>query len=140
HYDSSDLNTEEKITSTATKVGDEKVMGFNCVHARIISKKTMGNFYSSTDTIDLWKSDEVPQQPAVKVLMNRLESGRGNSMYSSETAEQLKQMGCDGFMVKMVMNSKNVSMVLQLTKVERLNIPASMFEIPAGYKEVKDGL
>lgn len=138
HFDSSDMNTEEKITSTATKVGDEKIMGFNCVHARIISKKTMGSFYSSTDTIDLWKSNDVPQQPSVKVLMNRMESGRGNAMYSTETAAQLKQMGCEGFTVKMVMSSKDISMILQLTKMERLNVPASMFEIPAGYKEVKD--
>lgn len=138
HIDSSDLDTGEKINSTATKVGDEKVMGFNCVHARIISKKTMGSFYSTTDTIDLWKSNEVPQQSSVKALMNFFESGKGNSMYSTETADQLKQMGCDGFTVKMVMNSKDVAMILQLTKMERRNIPAVMFEIPAGYKEVKE--
>ncbi len=138
HFDSSDLNTDEKINSTATKSGDEKVMGFNCVHARVISKKTLGSFYSSSDTIDLWKSDEVPQQSSIKALMNRFESGKGNSMYSTETADQLKQMGCDGFTVKMIMNSKDINMILRLTKVERRNIPASMFEIPAGYKEVKE--
>lgn len=140
HFDSSDLDTGEKITSTATKVGDEKLMGFDCVHARIISNKTMGSFYSTTDTIDLWKSNEVPQQSSVKALMNRFESGKGNSMYSTETADQLKQMGCDGFLVKMTMNSKDVAMILQLTKMERRNIPANLFEIPAGYKEVKEGL
>jgi hypothetical protein len=140
HFDSSDLNAGEKITSTATKVGDEKVMGFNCVHARIISKKTIGSFYSSTDTIDLWKSNDVPQQSSVKNLMNRFESGKGNSLYSTDAAQQLKQMGCDGFTVKMVMSSKDVSMTLQLTKVERRDLPASMFEIPSGYKEVRDGL
>ena len=142
HLDSSVLNTDEKITSTATKVGDEKVMGFNCVHARVISKTTttLGRLYSETDTdtIDLWKSNEVPQQSSVKALMNRMESGEGNSVYSAETADQLKQMGCDGFTVKMVMNSKDVAMILQLTKMERRNIPAGMFEIPAGYKEVKE--
>ena len=138
HFDNSDMNTDEKINSTATKVGDEKVMGFNCVHARIISNKTMGSFYSSVDTIDLWKSNEVPQQPSVKILLNRFESGKGNSMYSTETAGQLKQMGCDGFTVKMVMASKDVAMKLQLNKVERKDIPSSLFEVPAGYKEIKE--
>jgi len=138
HIDSSDTNTDEKINSTATKVGDEKVMGFNCVHARIISKKTMGSFYSSVDTIDLWKSNDVPQQPSVKTLMNRFESGKGNSMYSTETADQLKQMGCDGFTVQMVMASKDVAMKLQLNKVERKDLPSSLFEVPTGYKEIKE--
>ncbi|MEP7252952.1 MAG: DUF4412 domain-containing protein [Ginsengibacter sp.] len=138
HVDSGDVSSGEKIQSTATKIGDEKIMGFNCVHARIISKKTMGSFYSTIDTIDLWKSNDVPQQPAVKKLLAKTESGTGNSMYSTETAGQLQQMGCDGMTVKMIMNSKDVSMTLQLTKVERRDIPGNMFEIPAGYKEVKE--
>ncbi|MEO8771980.1 MAG: DUF4412 domain-containing protein [Ferruginibacter sp.] len=138
HIDSGDSNTGEKITSTATKIGDEKIMGFNCVHARVISKKTMGSFYSSVDTIDLWKSNDVPQQPAVKKLMTKAESGISNSMYSTETTQQLKQMRCDGMTVKMTIGSKDHSMILQLTKVERRDIPANMFAIPAGYKEVKE--
>lgn len=138
HIDSSNLNTGEKINSIATKIGDEKIMGFNCVHARVISKKTMGSFYSTIDTIDLWKSNDVPQQSAVKKLMAKTESGTGNSMYSTETAGQLQQMGCDGMTVKMIMNSKDVSMTLQLTKAERRDIPGNMFDIPTGYNEVKE--
>jgi hypothetical protein len=140
HFDSSDFNTGEKVNSTATKVGEEKVMGFNCVHARVIANKTIANVYSSTDTIDIWKSNDVPQQASVKNMMKYMESKTANSMYSTETAAQLKQMGCDGFLVKMTMHGKDFSLTMQLTKMERKDLPASMFEIPAGYKEVKDGL
>lgn len=133
-----DLNTEEKIQSIVTKVGEEKILGFNCVHARIISKKTMGSFYSTIDTIDLWKSNDVPMQANVKKLFNQFESRTGNTMYSPEATAQLKQMGCDGFTVKMQIESKDALTVMQLTKVEHKDLPASMFEIPAGYKEVKD--
>ncbi|MEP6713061.1 MAG: DUF4412 domain-containing protein [Ferruginibacter sp.] len=133
-----DLNTEEKIQSTVTKAGEEKILGFNCVHAKIISKKTMGSFYSTIDTIDLWKSNDVPMQASVKELFNQFESRTGNTMYSPEATAQLKQMGCDGFTVKMEMGSKDVSMVMQLTKVEHRDLPASMFEIPSGYKGIKE--
>ena len=54
------------------------------------------------------------------------------------TAEQLKQMGCDGFLAKITSSHKDVSFNMQLTKVEHRDIPASMFEIPAGYKGVKE--
>ncbi|MGH2563539.1 MAG: DUF4412 domain-containing protein, partial [Ginsengibacter sp.] len=90
------------------------------------------------DTIDLWRSNEVPMQSKVKGLFNQFESRTGNAMYSPETTAQLKQMGCDGFMVKMQMGSKDVSMVMQLTKAEHRDLPASMFKVPAGYTEVKD--
>ncbi len=139
HIDTAAIgNNEMKINSTATKVGNEKIMGFNCVHARIISHKTMGSFYNATDTINLWKSHDVPQQASVKYKMDKLESGKGNSMYSTETAAQLKQMGCVGFTVKMIMNGDKSSMTMQLTKAGRRSFPASMFAIPAGYKEVKE--
>lgn len=139
HFDTASIgNDEMKINSTATKVGNEIIMGFSCVHAKIISHKTMGSFYNATDTIDLWKSNDVPQQALVKNKMDKLESGKGNSMYSTETAAQLKDMGCVGFTVKMIMNGDKSSMTMKLTKVERKNFPASMFAIPAGYKEVKE--
>jgi hypothetical protein len=138
HINPADLNTGEKMQSTVTKVGEEKILGFNCVHARIISKKTLGNFYLQADTIDLWKSNDVPMQSNVKELFNQFESRSGNTMYSPDATAQLKQMGCDGFTVKMQMGSKDVSMVMQLTKVEHRDLPASMFEIPAGYTEVKE--
>ncbi len=140
HIDSTDLNSGFKTESTATKIGEEKILGFNCVHAKIISNKKIGGFFNETDTIDLWRSNEVPMQASVKDLMDRFESKTGNSMYSQSAADQLKQMGCEGFMVKLTMKSKNVSTMMQLTKAEHRDLPANMFEIPAGYKEDKSGM
>ncbi len=140
HIKREDLDTKEKTESTVTKVGEEKVLGFNCVHAKIISKKSIGNFYSTVDTVDIWRSNDVPMQATVKDLMNQFESKTGNFLYSKEVTDQLKQMGCDGFVVKMEMGSKNVSMVVQLTKVEHRDLPAAMFQIPAGYTEDKTGM
>lgn len=127
-------NDEMKITSNATKIGNEKIMGFDCVHARVISNKSMGSFYKSIDTVDIWKSNDVPIAGSVK---DKLDKMGGNGLYSAETAQQLKDMGCSGMTVKMTSNSEKNKMTVQLTKVERKDLPASLFEIPAGYKEEK---
>lgn len=140
HINRDDLDTKEKMESTVTKVGEEKILSFNCVHAKIISKKSIGSFYSTVDTVDIWRSNDVPMQATVKNLMNQFESRTGNYMYSKEVSDQLKQMGCEGFMVKMEMGSKDVAMILQLTKVEHRDLPASMFQIPSGYTEDKNGM
>jgi len=39
-------------------------------------------------------------------------------MYSKETVAKLKEMGCEGFTVKMITNAKDHSTVMQLTKAE----------------------
>ena len=140
HIDTADLNAGMNTQSTVSKVGEDKVLGFDCVHAKVISSKKMGNFYNQTDTINVWRSKEVPMQTNVKDLFTQFESRTGSYMYSKETAAKLKEMGCEGFLVKLTMNSKYVSMVMQLTKAEHRNLPASMFQIPAGYKEIKDGI
>jgi hypothetical protein len=140
HINRGDLDTKEKIQSTVTKAGEENIMGFHCVHARVISNKSIGKFYSQTDTLDLWRSNSVPMQATVKDLMNQFESRTGNFMYSKEVADQLKQMGCEGFMVKLTIKSKDVSTIVQLTKVEHRDLPVSMFAVPAGYTEDKNGM
>ena len=42
----------------------------------------------------------------VKELIEEFESRTGNYMYSKEVSDQLKQMGCEGFIVKMEMKAK----------------------------------
>ncbi len=140
HINRDVLDTKEKMESTVTKVGEEKILGFSSVHARIISKKSIGNFYSTMDTVDIWRSNDVPMQATVKDLMNQFESRTGNYMYSKEVSDRLKQMGCVGFMVKIEIKNKDVSTVMQLTKVEQRNLPSNMFQIPEGYAEDKNGM
>ena len=140
HIDRNDFNTGETVQSTVTKVGEEKIMGFNCVHARIISKKSMGSLFSQVDTLDLWRSREVPVISSVQALMDKFEARTGNTMYSQDAVNQLKQMGCEGFMVRMTIGSKNSNVNEELTKVEPRDLSANLFQIPAGYKEDKNGI
>ena len=78
-------------------------------------------------------------QADIKDLFDKLQSRTGNFIYTPATEAQLKQMDCTGFMAKMKMNGKDVSMTMQLTKAEHRNLSSSMFQIPAGYTEDKSG-
>jgi Domain of unknown function (DUF4412) len=135
HIDRSDQNPAEKIQSTVTKIGNEKILGYNCVHAQIMSTKTIS---SQVDTYDLWKSNEVPMPPAFKEAINKFGIGEQTSMFSPEVTGQLKQMGCEGFTARLELKGKRTSVKSELTRVEHRTIAAGMFEIPAGYTEEKD--
>ena len=139
HIDADSIKNPLKTQSVATKIGGEKLLGYNCVHARVISNNSLGSFYKSIDTTDIWRSNDIPVQEKFKALLKRFESRNGSFMYSTDIASQLKQMGCDGFMMKLQMRGKNFSMTDELIKAEHKDFPASLFQIPAGYKEDKDG-
>ncbi|HEY4110350.1 DUF4412 domain-containing protein, partial [Puia sp.] len=89
-----------KMVSTVTKVGEEKIMGFNSVHARIISTKHMGPLGNMTDTIDLWNSPDVPLAPFFRHYMDKNMSKSWTILMTPAAVDQIKQMGCTGFMLK----------------------------------------
>jgi hypothetical protein len=126
-----------KMSSTVTKVGEEKIMGFNSLHARIISTRSMGPMGKFTDTVDLWNSPDVPMAPFFRHFMDKNFSKSWTTMMSPAAADQLKQMGFTGFMVKIQSASGNSGMQMELTKVQKGDFAKSMFEVPAGYKEDK---
>jgi hypothetical protein len=50
----------------------------------------------------------------------------------------IRDAGADGFIVKMVTREKGNPapvMTMELTKIEKKSVPASLFEVPAGYKK-----
>jgi hypothetical protein len=139
HIDSADLDNKAiHMTSTVSKMNNEKVLGFDCVHVRIISNKEIGSLIKEIDTMDLWNSRDVPVPTVFGSMMSRIESGVG-FMYAKDVPAQLKQMGCDGFLVKMQIRNKDMFTVMELAKAEKRDLPKSLFTIPAGYKEDKSG-
>jgi hypothetical protein len=127
-----------KLSSTVTKLEEEKVLGFNCKHVRVISTRSMGAMGKFSDTVELWNSPDVPMAPFFRQFMDKNLSKSWTSLMSSESADQLKQMGFTGFMVRIKSGSGvPYGMLMELTKVQKGDFPSSMFEIPAGYKEDK---
>ncbi|HVZ96200.1 MAG TPA: DUF4412 domain-containing protein [Chitinophagaceae bacterium] len=139
HFSDSSFNAGENVkTISVAKAGEEKISGYNSIHAKIITERSVGGFYSEVDTIDIWKSNDVPMLASVKELFDRFEAKTGNAMYSTDVVNQLKQMGCVGFMTKIEIHSKRSSTTEVLVKVEHRDLSASMFQVPAGYTETKE--
>jgi hypothetical protein len=127
-----------KMVSTVTNMGTEKIMGFNGVHARIITTRSMGPLGKMTDTVDIWNSPDVPLAPFFRKYWDQHYAKSWSVLMTPAATDQMKQMGCTGFMLKMQSGSKEANVHMELTKIQKGDFPGSLFEIPAGYKEVKD--
>ena len=118
------LVNSRQATYKVTKVGDETVDGYACVHVKMTTTSGSGLFKSSS-TEDLWTSTSVP----------------GYSLYhnlSDQTVnygmiQALEKAGAAGMMVKMTASGKDYSMSYDLTDAKSGSYPSSLFMIPAGY-------
>jgi hypothetical protein len=118
------LINSRQATYKVTKIGDETVDGYACVHVKMTTTNGSGIFKSSSSE-DLWTSTGVP----------------GYSLYhnlSDQTVnygmmQALEKAGAAGMMVKMAASGKDYSMSYDLTDARSGSYPASLFMIPAGY-------
>jgi hypothetical protein len=115
-----------------TKIGNETVQGYNCTHAKLVSTIGSGAFRSST-TMDMWMSTEVPGYAFIQKAMTA-------QNITPKMMRALQQAGCDGYFVKIATQGKDYSMNMILVKAQQKNFPASMFTIPAGYKESNENM
>ena len=115
-----------------SKIGNETVNGFNCIHAKLISTTGTGMF-KSTSTEDIWTSADVPGYALFKIATVQQNITPG-------MMKALNDAGCGGFFVKMTSGDKHYTMTMQLTKAEKETFPASLFKIPAGYKESNENM
>jgi hypothetical protein len=123
-------------TFTVTRVGTETVAGYSCIHSRLVI--TNGKDKNGNVTEDIWTSNAVPGYAQLKKMMT-------NQNVTPKMMQALEKAGCDGFMVKVQMQSASqgsqasqpqamqFSMDMVLITAARKDFPASMFEIPAGY-------
>jgi hypothetical protein len=114
-------------TYQVTKIGNETVNGFSCIHARMVSNSNFGGF-SSSSTFDIWTSTTVPGYAALQHFMNI-------AGIQPKMLQALQQAGCNGAFVKMTVQDKDYSMTMQLAKAGQKNMPSSMFQIPVGYTQ-----
>lgn len=124
--DTAQLNaSQRKVTCTVTKIGNETVAGYSCVHSKLTMVTPSGN-KPITVTEDLWTSTAVPGYAQLKQLMS-------TQHVTISMLQALDQAGCGGWVVKMTMQSESIGMDMVLITATRKTFPASTFEIPAGY-------
>lgn len=114
-------------TYQVTKVGNETVNGFSCIHSKVVTNNNFGAF-SSSSTFDIWTSTEVPGTAVFQHLLKI-------SSIQPKMMQALQQAGSNGSFVKMTAQNKDNSITMQLAKAGQKNMPASMFQVPAGYTQ-----
>ncbi len=119
------LINSDMDTYTVSKVGNEKVGGYNSIHSKVTSSMNTKYFNSST-TFDVWTSTEVPGYALLEKYMTM-------QNLKPDMIETLKQAACEGFFVKIESKGDDYSMEMLQIKAVSKNLPASLFEIPAGY-------
>lgn len=118
----------EKETWVVKKLGKETVNGYACEHVLVTKaedSKTEQEWWMSKDVAGL-------TYESMRGLMRR------GSQSDEGIMKALRDAGADGVVVRMVTREKgNPAPVatMDLTKVEKKSIPASRFEIPAGYRK-----
>jgi hypothetical protein len=119
------IASQKKVTYTVTKIGNETVAGYSCVHSKMTIVTPNGN-KPITITEDLWTSNSVPGYAQLKQLAS-------TQTVTIAMLQALDQAGCGGWVVKMTMQSDQIDMNMVLITATRKSFPASTFEIPPGY-------
>jgi Domain of unknown function (DUF4412) len=112
-------------TYTVTRIGDENVQGFHCIHSKMVSSLN-SRFLKSTTAFDVWTSKDVPGYALIEKVTT-------TQNVQPTMLKALEKAGCGGFFVKMASAGKDYSMSMTLIKTEKKTFPASLFVIPAGY-------
>jgi hypothetical protein len=106
---------------TAKKIGNEKVLGYDCVHAKVTNERG--------EETDVWTNKTIMDQERVMSAFG------GRAPADEGMLRALKDAGADGFFVKLVHKSKDGGQdtSVELVKAEKKALPDSTFEIPSGY-------
>ena len=121
--------------AAVTLVGRERVDGYNCVHARVITNRALGDAGRTIDTLDIWKSADVPSVASFTASMESFASRTGGYNYTPGVAVQLQALGCDGFLVALELRTPTAHTRQDLVKASSRDLSDALFQIPSGYIE-----
>ncbi len=111
----------EKDVYVLKDLGSETLHGYSCRHV-LLTNKLEGE-------TELWTTREIMDFDSFAKAMGP------RSAIKASFEKSLKDAGADGFAVKMIQRSGKETVVTELEKLDKKSLPASMFQIPAGYKE-----
>jgi hypothetical protein len=113
---------KSKEKYTVEKLGSDTVAGLACHNARIKS--------SSGSEMEVCATKDIAVPASWLSAMNQRSGGGGGFMGA------LRESGVDGFPIRWVTkDDRGRAITMEMTKFERKAVPASTFEIPAGYEK-----
>jgi len=112
----------DRVTYTVQRQGSDRVAGIACEKALVTSSKG--------DQIEVCVSNAIAGSSNWLSAMNR-QSGHNNWFKS------MNEAGLKGFPIRMKFHGAAVGaeIEMELVSLEKKSVPASMFQIPAGYRE-----
>lgn len=120
-------STTEKLddkTYTVKRLGTANVRGLDCIHAEAIGE--------DGERFEIWTTREIPGYEDMVGLYSKSQHMGSDGLWKA-----MQDAGCDGFMVKLKVDMDDAGSVMELVKMQRMNIPASTFTVPDGYEEKK---
>lgn len=118
---------EENEVYEVKKIGNEKIQGYNCVHVQVKMKK-------SNVTMDMWTTKEVALDWGTYSRMQQ----NNPALRDNNFLAALRKENADGTALKAVIEGpgdRGTKTVMEVTKIEKKSLPASLFEIPKDYKK-----
>jgi hypothetical protein len=119
-----DSKNASRETYKVEKLGSDRVAGYPCQNARVTSSK--GSIFDVCVTREFGGSSDW------MAAMNRNEAETGSWL------KALKDDGIEGSPIRWSVRRKGSAeptMVMELTRADKKSLPASLFEVPAGYKQ-----
>jgi hypothetical protein len=119
---------------TVEKLGQETLLGYQTQHV-LVKDKSPGTGEGATT--EMWTAKDVLDYATFSKLQVRRGKGGGDEAL----VKALKDAGADGLPLKFVGTSpQGGKVVLEVVKVDKQSLPASTFEIPAGYNKSAGGM
>jgi hypothetical protein len=119
-----DMKSAPKDTYKVEKLGTSQVAGYTCQSARVISSK--GNDF------DVCVTKEFGPSTDWIAAMNR------NDPEARSWLKALKDQGVEGFPIRWAVREKGsaeATTVMELVRAQKKSLSASLFQVPADYKE-----
>lgn len=125
-----DLSTIDQSASTEVytvkRLGEVELHGLHCIHAKAINQE--GHVF------ELWTTTEIPGYEKLVELYSKTQQTGSGDLW-----QKLQAAGAAGFMIKLKVTADGGTSVMELTKIENRDVPASLFKIPSGYEKKEGG-
>ncbi len=116
---------------TVEKLGQDDILNYKTQHV-LVKEKASGN--GPGMTMELWTAKDLLDY----ATFNRMQAARGGD---EALVKALKEAGADGMPLKSITTTPDGGKVtMEVVKVEKKSLPASTFEIPAGYTKSEGGM
>lgn len=118
---------------TVEKLGQENILGYKTQHV-LVKENSAGT--GKGMTTELWTAKELLDYETFSKMQVR--QGRKGGV---ALAKALKDAGADGLPLKSIVTTEDGGKVtMEVVKVDKKSLPASAFEIPAGYTKSAGGM